>query len=198
MMWVGLTGGMGSGKSTVATLFEHLGIPVYVADERTKALYHSSRELREGLMALLGPSVYQGHHFQSAVASRVLVERPELWDQLNALVHPAVGADFEAWASQQTSPYVLEESAILFETNLYKRMQATIVVTAPEDIRIQRVIQRSGLSEAEVRSRMARQWPAERVVPLADYVINNDGQHSMIHQVIAIHEALIRRANQAG
>lgn len=197
MMWVGLTGGIGSGKSTAAQVFSQLGVAVYTADERTKALYHTSVQLREGLKQLLGDEVYEDHIFQPAVASAVLTQQPHLWERVNALVHPVVGADFQAWAAQQSGPYVLEESAILFETGIYQRMHANILVTASEDLRIQRVLQRSAVTEAEVRSRMARQWPDAQKIPLADYVIDNNGQRSLIQQVLHIHEDLIRRAHQA-
>lgn len=195
MMWVGLTGGIGSGKTTVATIFKQLGVAVYPADERTKELYAESPELREGVIQLLGEESYQGNQLQREVVANKVFGRPELLAQLNALVHPVVGADFEQWAARQAGPYLVEEAAILFETGIYKRMARNILVTAPRELRIQRVVQRSGLSEAEVAQRMDRQWPDEQKIPLADYVIYNNGETSLIHQVLKIHEDLIRSAD---
>ena len=195
MMWVGLTGGIGSGKTTVASIFKQLGVPVYPADERTKELYAESHALREGMMDLLGPECYQGNELQTALVAQKVFGRPELLAHLNALVHPVVGADFEAWANRQSGPYLLEEAAILFETGIYRRMDCNILVTAPEEVRMHRVMKRSGLSETEVKQRMERQWPDEKKAKLADYIIHNTGEISLIHQVLKIHEDLIRRAN---
>jgi len=196
MKTVGITGGMGSGKSIVATVFEHLRIPVYNSDERAKALYNSSPELKAFLLDWLGPEVYPQGIFEPGVLSKHLTQNPKDWTVINQVVHPLVAEDYTQWEEQQRTsgkaPYVLKESALLFELGLESTCDATLLVTAPEALRIHRVIKRSGLSDSEIRGRMAKQWPESKKRELADYIIDNSGSESLIHQVLKIHENLCK------
>lgn len=199
MKTVGITGGMGSGKSTVARIFQHLGIPVYTSDERAKALYVTSDELKAFIIDLVGPTAYVDGQFIPSVLSKHLAQNPQDWELVNASVHPLVGKDYAQWVEEQrrgeAPPYILKETALLFELGLETSCDATVLVTAPEDIRIQRVMDRSGLSLEEIQGRMKKQWPDDRKKPLADYIIDNSGQHSLIKQVLTIHEDLSGRSS---
>lgn len=192
MKIIGLTGGMGSGKTTVASIFEFLKIPVYYADQRAKSLYEESADLKQFIIDLVGEKAYLNKVFQPAVLGQYLKENPDKWPLVNQRVHPMVKGDFESWVKTQNSPYAIKEAAILFETGGEKNCDFTILVTAPKSIRIERVEKRSGLSKAEILGRMNRQWPDEEKVKLADFVIVNDGSKSLIKQVLEIHENIIQ------
>lgn len=200
---IGITGGIGSGKTTVAGLFATLNIPVYDADARAKALMSSDPELMRRIRDLMGAEAYlpDGTLHRAWIASRIFSDRTML-EQFNNLVHPAVYADLLAWSSlpgRADAPYLLQESAILFEENLTARFQAIILVTAPEELRIGRVIQRDGVSREQVLTRMRHQWPDAEKSPLSDYVIFNDGLRPLIRQVMDIDTMIrARRGPQTG
>lgn len=193
---IGLTGGIGSGKSTVARVFEDLGIPCYYADDRAKTLMNEDRILRDQLSEHFGPGLYKedGQLDRQWLAARIFRDEEER-SFVNSVVHPAVGRDFERWKLAQDAPYVLKEAAILFETGGYKQSDANILVTAPDRIRIERVIRRDGVTEEQVQARMDAQWSDERKSGLADFIILNDGNEALIPQVSSIHEAILSRAN---
>ncbi len=193
MKRVGLTGGIGSGKSTVARIFQSLGVPVYFADDRGKHLLVHDVDLKEAIVERFGEEILQDNEIhRPALASIVFSDSASLSD-LNALIHPAVNRDYRAWceASESDIPYTLKEAAILFETGGHRQMDAVILVTAPEEMRIERVMKRDDVSKEAVLSRIARQWSEEDKIPLADYLILNDGEHSLIEQVITLHKELI-------
>jgi len=195
MKLIGLTGGIGSGKSTIAEIFRTLQIPVYDSDERAKSLMNTSPELRESIHRLFGQEAYTPDQEinRAYVASRVFKD-PELLKQLNALVHPAVFQDLVTWAQkpeQMAAPYLVQESAILFEAALNSRFTAVVLVIAPMEVRIERVMQRDHVSHEAVVDRMRNQWPDEKKLPYADYVIYNDGSRSLISQVTDI-DSVIR------
>lgn len=195
-MIVGLTGGIGSGKTTVAHIFEHLGVPVFEADEISKNIIDTDKSLQRQLRHLLGDSVVneQGKIDRPLMASIIFGDK-QLLAKTNALIHPAVGRNFKSWYLQQKAPYIIREAAILFESNTYKDCDKIVVVTAPDDLRIKRVMDRSQLSRKQVLERMENQWPQEQKVEMADYVISNDLEHSVIKQVLQIHEDIIRQTN---
>lgn len=195
MLKVGLTGGIGSGKSTVAKVFEAFGIPCYYADDRAKMLMHSDESLKMDLIEEFGPEIYNDGHLDRKLLAQIVFNDDSARERINGLVHPAVGRDFETWSQEQSSSYVLKEAAILFETEAYKLNDFNILVTAPESLRIARVKKRDGVEEHEVRARMRAQWSDEKKAKLANFVILNDEQHSLINQVKDIHEALLSRAN---
>lgn len=190
---VGITGGIGSGKTTVCRIFEELGIPVYYADERAKALMVENSSVIAQLKKLFGEEAYlpDGSLHRKLIANLVFQDGQKL-EQLNAIVHPAVIQDGEKWHHlHRNLPYTLKESALLFEIKSEKFYDKTIVVYAPKETRIQRVMERDGLSKDAVEARMAKQMDDEKKRQLADYVIINDGKKILIPQVLQIHQSLI-------
>ena len=172
MQIIGLTGGIGSGKSTVASFFESLGVPVYIADVEAKALMNRSKVIRRKLIALFGQEAYNGQLNRKYIAKLVFQDAQKL-EQLNAIVHPKVASHFKRWAAKQEGNFVIKEAAILFENGSYKNCDKTILVTAPAKVRVQRVINRDGASQEEVLQRMQHQWPDSKKIELADFVIEN-------------------------
>lgn len=194
-MIVGLTGGIGSGKTTVAQIFQQLQVPVFVADEESKKLLDTDADLQAQLVEWLGPElIKEGRVDRAYMASRIFKDE-DLLKKVNALIHPAVGRAFQNWYQKQEAPYIIREAAILFESGTHKDCAKIIVVSAPEELRLQRVIKRSGESPEQVKARMAKQWPQEKKEALADYIIHNDHQEMLIPQVLQIHEDLIHIAN---
>lgn len=191
-MIVGLTGGIGSGKSTVAEMFKDLGIPVFIADEEAKALLAADPEVVSEVTALLGPEAYKdGHPDRAWIAGRVFAEK-ELLNKLNAIIHPAVAARFAAWYKAQEAPYVIYEAAILFEHGGHKKCDRVILVTAPEDIRLKRVVKRDRTASETVKARMAHQWPDEQKIPMADIVIENINLTETLKIVKKIHKLFVK------
>ena len=195
MKLVGLTGGIGSGKTTVAGIFETLGIPVYNSDLRAKALMQENESLRADIGKLFGEITFlpDGSLNRKGIAE-IVFRDPSILQQLNAIVHPAVNQDLVRWTQeekQSASPYLIQESAILFEENLTARHAAVILVAADKDLRIQRVADRDGVTREQVLQRMENQWPDEKKIPQADYVIYNDGERSLIDQVMDIHRMIL-------
>lgn len=200
MKRVGITGGIGSGKSTVCKIFEQLGIPVYYADQQAKWLMVHDEPLRASVVALLGTEAYlpQGQLNSEWIAGRVF-HQPALLQQLNALVHPAVAMHSEQWHLGQSSvPYTLYEAALLYESGGYKKMDSMITVTAPLSLRIERVMKRDQCSREAVETRIARQLPEEDKVAMADFVIVNDGEQPLVFQVLRIHQVLVSSQNNNG
>ena len=195
MKLIGLTGGIGSGKSTVAGLFGTLGIPVYESDQHAKALMQTNVQVRDGIIALFGPEAYDAEMKLNRgwVASKAFTN-PALLKQLNDIVHPAVFQDLVDWTNeekQRNAPYLIQESALLFEEQLAKRYTAIILVVAPEEIRIERVMKRDGATKEDVQKRINNQLPDIKKIPDSDYVIYNDGLRSLIEQVMDIHKMII-------
>ena len=191
MICVGLTGGIGSGKSTVAAFFRKLGIPVYDSDSRARELMHDDVDLRHAIAQLLGKKAYKGADLDRKwIASRVF-SNPELLQALNELVHPAVRRDFVRWTLQQQAPYVMQEAAILMENGAYRNLDKTILVTAPKALRIDRVVNRDEISANQVRERMKRQWNDADKIPLADFIIENTDLKNTREQVVRIHRQLL-------
>ncbi|MDR3133848.1 MAG: dephospho-CoA kinase [Prevotellaceae bacterium] len=188
--FAGLTGGIGSGKTLVGKVFSTMGVPVFNADEETKKLYDTDATLRAQLVNLLGEEVYDGPKLcRKRMAERIFADS-RLLEKVNALVHPAVMERFRAYAAQQNAPYVLMESAILFECGIASMMRKTVAVTAPETLRLQRVQQRDALPEEAIRLRIRQQWTDERRNAAADFIIVNDGTQAVLPQVITIHKQM--------
>jgi len=196
MLHVGITGGIGSGKTTVCRIFEVLSIPVYYADNRAKALMVEDPELRTGIIDLFGQKAYHqdGSLNRAHIAQRAFSDN-SLLQKLNGLVHPAVWRDGQNWQKNHTAAaYTLKEAALLYESGGDQLLDSIIVVAAPEVLRIRRVMERDGVSREEVTARMNKQLPQSEKVDRADYVILNDGTHSLIQQVLAIHQELKERS----
>lgn len=190
MLKIGLTGGIGSGKTTVCKLFETLGIPVYYTDERAKELMNTDLQLKALLQERFGTDLYtDGKLNRSSLSARIFNNQADL-QAVNGWVHPAVAHDFEAWCGKQCAPYVLEETAILFEHNMASRFDKVIVVTAPEAVRIDRVCQRDAVAAEAVKQRISNQWSEERKMALADFIIHNDDESKLLPQVLEIHRML--------
>ena len=194
MELIGLTGGIGSGKSTVAGLFRTLGIPVYESDQRAKDLMQTNHQVRNEIIALFGPEAYNAEMIlnRAWIASKAFTN-PTLLKQLNDIVHPAVFQDLIDWTGEETqrnAPYLIQESALLFEEQLAKRFSAIILVVAPEEIRIERVMKRDGVTKEDVQKRINNQLPDIKKIPGSDYVIYNDGVRSLIEQVMDIHRMI--------
>lgn len=193
MLKVGITGGIGSGKTTVCRIFEALDIPVYYADDRAKALMVEDEELIKKIKNIFGAKAYHedGSLNRKHIAGIAFSDKKKL-ALLNAAVHPAVFNDGINWHnSQEACPYTLKEAALLFEAGSYKELDKVITVTAPQDIRMERLLLRDQTSREAIKARMDKQMPDAEKVERADFVIYNDGEQSLILQVMNIHQQLI-------
>ena len=193
MLKIGITGNIGGGKTTVSKVFEVLGIPVFYADDAAKTVMVTDPELIDSLKKTFGSESFFGDGAlnRKHIASMVFSDEEKL-NKLNSLVHPAVFRAFDTWVEQiQGAPYVMKEAALLFESSSYKMCDYSIMVTAPLELRIERVMKRDGLSQAEVESRNARQFTEEKKILLADYVIKNDDSELVIPQVLALHQQFL-------
>lgn len=191
MKKIGLTGGIGSGKTMVAKIFETLDIPVYYADTAARNLLNRDPGLKKNIIAVFGEEVYKEDLLDRAyLASIVFNDRLKL-EQLNAIVHPATIKDAELWMKQQHSPYVIKEAAILFETGSAENLDYVIGVSAPEPIRMKRVMERDGLSAPEIRKRMDQQINESMKMKLCDFIVINDEAELVIPQVLDIHKKIM-------
>lgn len=186
-MIVGLTGGIGSGKTTVANLFETMGCVIYNSDDKAKEVYFQS-EVKVRVIKLLGKEAYlDEYEINKEYISKKVFSNTELLHQLNQIIHPAVKSDFILFKSKlPLGTIIIKESAILFETGIYKDLEKTILVTAPLEVKIDRVKKRNSTSEEDIKKRMSAQWNDEQKAPLANFVIVNDGIKALIPQVVTI------------
>ena len=192
MMVVGLTGGIGSGKTTVAGFFKDLDIPIYIADEAGKRLMETSPKIREQIISIFGESSYsENTPERKYIASKVFSDET-LLVKLNKIIHPAVEEDFKEWLQQQGSAYVIYEAAILFETGGYKKCDLSILVTAPLDLKIDRLQKRDDSSRDEIQQRMDNQWSDDKKSQLADFIINNEDLADTKLQVEHIHAEILK------
>jgi dephospho-CoA kinase len=188
---VGLTGGIGSGKSVVASVFRALGIPVYEADYHARILTDEDPSLHDEIFSWLGPGYFINDKLNRPMVAGLVFRDPQALSKLNSIIHPRVRAHFHSWTqSQQNAPYMIHEAAILFESGFHKMMDKNILVTCPQDIRIQRIMERDGVTAETARSRMSQQWEDEKKVPLADYIISNTGKELIVPQIIQIHNQI--------
>ena len=197
MLKIGITGGIGTGKSTICEIFALLGIPVYNADKAAKRLMATNEGLKKQLIATFGTAAFTstGDLDTTYLANKVFTDEKAL-KQLNALVHPSVLADFEQWCSQQHAPYVLKEAALLIESGSYKQCDYTILVESPLARRIQRLQSRDNSSEAQIRARIANQLPEEEKAKVANYLLLNDEKHLLIPQILALHMQFLKASNR--
>ena len=192
---VGITGGIGSGKSTVAHVFSTLGVPVYYADDAAKHIMNVDPAVKEAITALFGEEVYEGGTLQrKALSAKVFNDKDKL-AQLNAIVHPATIRFGNEWLERQTYPYAIKEAALLFETGTAAQLDFIIGVYAPDTLRIRRVMERDGVSRELVKQRMEKQIQEQIKMRLCDTVIVNNDQEMVIPQVLALHEQLLQRAH---
>lgn len=191
MLEIGITGGIGSGKSTVANILASFGYAIYDSDARAKALYTSSKAVKQQVTAAFGQEIYlpSGELNRPAMAQIVFNDKARL-QELNNIVHPATALDFQSWLNEleekgYPKSLVFKEAAILFESGAYKMVDAVITVYAPKRLRLQRVLQRDGTNRAQVLARMSKQMPEIEKLQRADFVIYSDGQQMLIPQVQA-------------
>jgi dephospho-CoA kinase len=183
MKRIGLTGGIGSGKSFIADLLTKMGYPVYYSDSRSKELTKSNPTIREGLIDMFGEEVFNEEGLNTTLIAEKMFQDDALRLRINQLIHPIVRKDFEEWVSKQDKDLVFNEAAILFETGAYKTLDATILVYAPESLKIERVMRRENCSKEEVLARMNKQWSDEEKMKLTNYLILNDEKIPLLVQI---------------
>lgn len=193
MLRIGITGGIGSGKSTVCRVFAVLGVPVFEADAAGKRLLAEDPGIRHAVTEAFGDHVYAGGALDRGVLARAIFSDPAARERLNGIVHPAVRAAFTRWADEQDFPYVLMESAILVGSGGARLLDGLLLVHAPVDLRLRRTMQRDGMAGEAVRARMAAQDAEEDMKAAADHVIVNDDRRLVIPQVLRIHRSLLER-----
>jgi dephospho-CoA kinase len=191
MLKVGLTGGIGSGKTTVAKIFELLNVPVYYADEASKRLYHTDKHLISEIKKYFGEDVYTNDILNRSKLASIVFNNPSKLDLLNELVHPPTLRDAEEWMKRQTAPYVIKEAALLFESGSASGLDYVVGVQAPSHYRIKRAMERDGLKREEVLGRMNRQIDEDIKLRLCDFVIINNEQELVIPQVLELHSRFV-------
>ncbi|NAS30887.1 dephospho-CoA kinase [Flavobacteriaceae bacterium R38] len=194
-MIIGLTGGIGSGKSTVAKMFSDLGIAVFIADDEAKKLMNSSQEIHDEIITAFGEETYTNKGLNRKFLATVVFNHKEQLELLNSIVHPKVKKHFNDWCEHQKSPYVIKEAAILFENDGYTYCDEMILVTAPKETRIERVLERDGMKREEILARMENQWDDEKKIPLSDYVIENVDIEKTRAEVDKIHNLILKKSS---
>ena len=196
MLRIGLTGGIGSGKTTVAKIFELLGVPVYYADDEAKRIMNEDEALKKEIRKNFGEEAYiNGELDRTFLASKVFNDKFKL-ELLNSLVHPVTLRDAADWFNKQTTPYAIKEAALIFEAGSAKDLDLVIGVSAPVAMRIKRSMERDGVGRDKVIERMSRQMDEEIKMKLCDFILKNDEQELLIPQTLALHENLLRIAEK--
>ena len=190
MVRIGLTGGIGSGKSTVAHVFEILGIPVYYADKEAKRLMNEDPEIKKQLIQYFGQGAYADNILNRRFIAEIVFKDKQKLQLLNSVIHPITIAKAEEWMRQHHTSYVIKEAALIFESGSQTSLDFVIGVSAPLNVRIQRTMKRDGVTREEVLARMKNQIEESIKMRLCDFVIRNDDQHLVLPQVLALHEKL--------
>ncbi|QLE02172.1 dephospho-CoA kinase [Galbibacter sp. BG1] len=193
-MIVGLTGGIGSGKSTVADFFAELGVPVFIADTEGKKLMHTDDAVKNAIVDEFGEEAYKGDSPNTTYIADIVFKDPEKLQKLNKIIHPAVGRSFSSWMKKQEAPYVIKEAAILFESGSYKDCDIVLTVTAPKEIRIQRVLQRDTATREAIEARMKNQWSEEEKVKKSDFIIENINLDTTKEFVTKVHSLILKKS----
>lgn len=192
MLRLGVTGGIGVGKSTVCQIFSCLGVPIYDADQRAKALYSENLKLQKELIQKYGTAIYKNGAINTELLGKIIFTDKQELQWLNALVHPLIFEDYEHWCQQnEDAIYTIKEAAIMFESDSDKNVDAVIGVFSPEALRMERVMARDGSVEEEIRSRMSKQMPQEDLLGRCQFYIHNDSENSLISQVMGLHKTFI-------
>ena len=192
MLRIGLTGGIGSGKSTVARIFSVLGIPVYDSDSASKRLMAEDEELKKKIIENFGEDSYSNGSLNRKYLSEQVFRDPKKTDLLNSIVHPATIKDAEEWMKKQNAPYIIKEAALIFESGSNKFLDKVIGVSSPVALRMERTMKRSNINAQQVKDRMALQMDEEEKLRLCDYVIINDEQQMLIPQVLELHQKFLQ------
>lgn len=182
---IGVTGGIGSGKSVVCRIITTLGYPVFYSDDCAKTILATDPDVRETMIDLLGGKAYENNLPNKIFIAQALFNNPDIRDKINALIHPKVRSAYTSWHNQQSTA-TFNEAAILFETGSYKNFDKTILVRSPEELRIQRLLKRDNSTVDEIKKRMQSQWPDEKKAELADFFVDNDEIQLLIPQVLSI------------
>lgn len=193
-MLVGLTGGIGSGKSTVAQMFRDLGVPVYDSDKEAKSLMVNAPALKSAIIDLLGDNAYTGKTLNRSYIAELVFKDSGLLQKLNKIVHPAVRQHFLKWANEQSAPYVIQETALIFENGVQDNYSATILVTAPLEMRLKRVMERDGVAKQVVLERMKNQMDDNQKIDLAHFCIENIDLEATKEKVRGLHAKLLALA----
>ena len=192
MLKIGLTGGLGSGKSTVAYIFEVLGIPVYYADAASKRLMNEDAKVKEAVQNAFGKEVYPEGKLDRKYLAEIVFNDEKKLALLNSIVHPATLLDAAEWMNKQTAPYTIKEAALIFESGSHKFLDYVIGVKAPLELRLQRAMKRDNIAHDEAMSRIEKQMDEEEKIRLCDFVITNDGQQMVIPQILALHQKILQ------
>jgi dephospho-CoA kinase len=187
---IAITGGIGSGKSTVCKVFEQLGFPVFYSDVEAKNILTENNLVKSQIIELLGEEAYQNNELNRSYISGKIFNNFSLKEKMNSIVHPAVRLAFENWATTQKSRIVFNEAAILFEMGAYKNFDSTILVTSPASLKIKRIIARDNCTEQEARLRIQNQWADDKKIKLADYILNNNEKEPLLQQILDLAEIL--------
>jgi len=194
MLKVGVTGGIGSGKTLVCEVFKRLGIPVYNADNEAKNILNSNTEVRKSIENYFGQDIYENNSLNKKKLAEIIFNNTEAIQRINSIVHPVVRQKFIDWCKQyEDKTYVIEEAAIIFESGAYKEFDYTINVFAPEQIRIQRVMERDKATIEDVKNRMQNQMSDDERMKLANFTIINDGTKMIIPQILEIHSKIVNQ-----
>lgn len=191
MKTVVLTGGIGSGKTTVAKMFETMGVPIYIADDEAKKLMVNSKVIKRKLIDLFGENAYTEKSLNRSFLAESIFNDKALLEQMNAIVHPEVKIHFEDWKMKQEAPYVIKEAAIIFENGSYKNYDYIITVYAPKAIKIERVLLRDATTREKIEAIMKNQWPDAEKIKLSNYAIENTNLEKTRKQVLLIHSKLL-------
>ncbi|MFL5809512.1 MAG: dephospho-CoA kinase [Flavisolibacter sp.] len=197
MLKIGLTGGIGSGKTTVAKIFELLNVPVYYADDASKRLYHTDYDLIQNIKKHFGEDVYNNEQLNRSKLAAIVFNDPKKLELLNQLVHPPTIRDAREWMASQTTPYAIKEAALLFESGSAEGLDYVIGVRAPSHLRIKRAMDRDQLSKDQVLSRANRQINEEIKMRLCDFIIENNEQELVIPQVLELHRMLLEKTKES-
>lgn len=187
---VGITGGMGSGKSYGCQFIEAMGYPVFYADKTAKKILNREGKVIRAVIELFGENAYINGKLNRPLVAEKIFEQPDLREAIHQLVHPLVRKHFLDWSTTQLADIVFHEAAILFETGSYRRFDYTVLICAPKELRIERIQKRDHLSRSAIESRMATQWPDEQKKLLADFVVENDGKQLILPQLQRVVEAV--------
>lgn len=191
MKCIGLTGGIGSGKTMVARIFSMLNVPVYNSDEAGRKITNKDPLVKSSIKEQFGADMYDNQdNLNREKLSAIVFNDSSALSKLNAIIHPAVAHDFKMWCAIQSSPFVIKETAILFEHGLDKQLDGVIVVEAPDDLRIKRVMHRNGITDDAIRQRIQQQLPQDELISRADWVIHNNEEQLLIPQVLEIYSRI--------
>jgi dephospho-CoA kinase len=195
MLKIGLTGGIGSGKTTVAQIFEVLAIPVYYADQAAKELMNHDPDLKKEITSAFGKEVYKEGMLDRAFLGEIVFTDSEKLARLNSIVHPATLKDASSWMQNQKTPYAIKEAALIFEAGLENFFDFIIGVSAPQNLRLERVMNRDPISSENILQRMEHQMDESEKIKRCDFIIVNDGNQPLIPQVLKIHQILLSKIN---